>query len=119
MSQYAYVLHNLSHQFFEKTKADRTVPDNNDRFAAALRVIIPQDGSAPKLSGEDAADLNLYELIGWQANALRLKPFQRQRVSRVAHRMKNFGYSKQSITFEYTMIDGVNDSPEAARQRRA
>ena len=69
-----------------------------NEFEAALRVIIPQDGSAPKLSGEDAADLNLYELIGGQANALRLKPFQRQRVSRVAHRMKNFGYSRQSIT---------------------
>lgn len=38
------------------------------------------------------------DILGGVSNTQRLKPFQRQRVARLAKRMQNFGYSKEAIS---------------------
>ena len=68
-----------------------------NEFEAALRLLIPADGSPPRL-GADDHEISLPELLGGQPNVQRLKPFQRQRALRLAHRMKNFGYPETSIS---------------------
>lgn len=67
-------------------------------FEAALRTIVPPDGSMPRLLADQSAEMSLPDLLGSVANVQRLKPFQRQRASRLCVRMKNFGYSRASIT---------------------
>ena len=66
-------------------------------FEAALRFLVPRDGSAPRL-GADVADTPLTELLHGHANVQRLKPFQRQRATRLAQRMRNFGYAREAIS---------------------
>lgn len=67
-------------------------------FEAALRLLVPPDGSPPRLGHSDTThDLTLAELLGSGASVQRLKPFQRQRAMRLAQRMRNFGYARESI----------------------
>ena len=74
-------------------------------FEAAITLLIPADGSEPKLV-EDRMESRMESqpalnkvnaLLGGATNAQRLKPYERQRVVRLAERMTNFGYSQESV----------------------
>jgi hypothetical protein len=70
-------------------------------FEAAISLLIPADGSEPKLvENRMESQLALKEvnaLLGGATNAQRLKPYERQRVVRLAERMTNFGYSHEAV----------------------
>ena len=66
-------------------------------FEAALRLLIPPDGSAPRL-GSASDEMPLATVFGGAAQVSRLKPFQRQRASRLCQRMVNFGYSPEAVS---------------------
>lgn len=67
-------------------------------FEAALRLLVPADGSDPQIGGGESDASNLVEILGGTDNVSRLKPFQRQRATRLAQRMRNFGYSPGAIS---------------------
>ena len=75
--------------------ADKVAPRE---FELALKKLIPADGSAASLPKGTAVDIDLPALLGGTANVQRLQPFQRHRLTRVARRMKNFGYPAEAIT---------------------
>ena len=60
-------------------------------FEAALRLLVPPDGSPADLRKIDA-NVRLADLLGGEANVERLQSFQQQRAARLAQRMHNFGY---------------------------
>ena len=64
-------------------------------FEATLRLLVPPDGSPPHLNASEA-DVDLPSLLGGAEHVSRLRPFQRQRCTRLALRMKNFGYSAEA-----------------------
>ena len=66
-------------------------------FEAAITLLIPADGSEPKLVENRVDERPVNALLGGAANAQRLKPYERQRVVRLAARMTNFGYSHEAV----------------------
>jgi hypothetical protein len=66
-------------------------------FEAAITLLIPADGSEPKLVENKVDERQVNALLGGAANAQRLKPYERQRVGRLASRMTNFGYSQEAV----------------------
>ena len=66
-------------------------------FEASLRLLVPPDGSPPQLGATNHDSADLVDILGSSANVSRLKPYQRQRATRLALRMKNFGYSSSAI----------------------
>ena len=67
-------------------------------FEAALRLLVPPDGSPPRLGASDQFTAQLTDIFGGSANVSRLKPYQRQRATRLALRMKNFGYTPSAVS---------------------
>lgn len=66
-----------------------------NEFEATLRLLVPPDGSAPSHGFDD--EVKLSDLLGSAANVQRLQTHQRHRLSRLAHRMHNFGYTAESM----------------------
>ena len=65
-------------------------------FEAALRLLVPTDGSPADLRKIDS-NVSVVDLLGGAANVERMQSFQLQRVARLAQRMHNFGYDPAAL----------------------
>ena len=59
---------------------------------------VQRDGSPPKIGAELESEVDLPAILGGVDALQRLKPFQRQRATRLAHRMRNFGYTPHTLS---------------------